>query len=313
MQRVRSLKPGGKIGVFAPGSPTRPERIVEGTNYLESLGYKVKIPLDPAKNYARVDGSFSSASVEERLEALTDLLQDDEVEVIIGARGAYGSAELLPKLDYGAIENSKKALVGFSDITVLVATIPQFSGLSAIHGPSFTKDIAEASISSEAASNVESLFRLLSDSSYRFSCQVLDLKAGTGEGELLAGNLTVLTTLLGTPWDVDYTDKVLVLEDTGEAPYRIHRMLMQLYLSGKLENLSALCLGNFSKCTAKFPPDIDTVFRRFVDEMLGEQDFPVVAGLPCGHEGKNVALPVGMLARVSAGKFEVLESPIEMP
>ena len=138
------------------------------------------------------------------------------------------------------------------------------------------------------------------------------LRDGSGQGRIIAGNLTVLTSLLGTPWDIDYDGAVLMLEEVGEAPFRIHRMLMQLKFGGKLNNLAALVFGRFSRCTAKHGPAVDEVIRRAVSDILDGPRYPVLAGLPFGHWGENVPLPVGCLAKVEGGKFETLESPIAM-
>ncbi len=311
MQLLRSLNAGSTIGVFAPGSPTHPGRVALGKKFLEAQGYSVSIPLDPAARYGKTGGSFSSESVEARVGALSILLDDPKVAVILAARGAYGTAEILPKLDFKKIAQARKAIVGYSDVTALVSIIPQLADIPAIHGPTLTKELAETSEHPHAAESAAALLKLLSDPDYRFRSTVSVMKKGDGEGRLLAGNLTVLTSLLGTPWEPDLTGKILVLEDAGEAPFRVHRMLTQLQHAGKFEQLAALCLGRFSKCEAKFPPTVEAMFDEFVSDRLKLHRFPVVAGLPVGHGGKNVPLPNGVRARVTGDQFEVLESPVE--
>jgi muramoyltetrapeptide carboxypeptidase len=307
--KIRALKTK-TFGVAALSSPTNPERVERGTRVLESMGFRVVMPVDPSKSYGQTGGGFVNSPTEERLKVLYDLLENPEVDAVLAARAAYGSAELLPRLDFGRIARAGKAIIGYSDMTNLVATIPRFAGICSVHGGMLSKEFAEDT--PEAEYSRTSLIRLLSDSDYRFSTAVTELKPGSkSEGELVVGNLTVLTALLGTPWSPDLAGKILVVEEIGEAPYRIHRMLMQLLLAGKLEKLAALCFGSMSKCESRFPPALAEMLETFVAEHLSGFDYPVVAGLPCGHEGRNEALPVGMKARVGQGQFAVIESPIE--
>lgn len=306
--RVRPLS-NRTVGVLALSSPANPERVERGRKWLESQGFRVVMPQDPSLSYGNTGGGFSNSSAKERLQVLYGLLEDPEVDVVISARAAYGSAELLPQLDFKRIAQAKKAIVGYSDLTNLVVTIPQYAGICSIHGSMLSKEFAEDS--AEAEYSRTSLLKLLSDPNYRFTGCVNEVRSGQGEGELVVANLAVLTTLLGTPWSPDLAGKILVLEEIGEAPYRIHRMLMQLQLSGKLAGLAALCFGSMTKCESKFPPTFTQMLESFVHEHLAGYNYPVVTGLPCGHEGRNEALPVGVRARVRQGEFAVIESPIE--
>ena len=310
MNLLKKLNPGDTIGIFAPGSPTRLELVEKGIKQLESEGFKVSIPLDPSKNYGRGDGSFSSASVEERLSALNALLDDDKVKVILSARGAYGTAEILPKLDFKKIALSKKAIIGYSDVTALVSIVPKLCNIPAIHGPTLTKEFAEASESKDALDSIKSLLSILRGESIAPLLGKF-LKNGAAEGPLLVGNLSVLCALLGTPFEPDFSNAVLVIEETGEAPYRIHRMLMQLKLAGKLESLAALAFARFSKCESKNIPSLETTITQFLAEQLKSLDYPVLAGLELGHNGINLALPCGVNARVEENQLRVVGKVVE--
>ena len=123
-------------------------------------------------------------------------------------------------------------------------------------------------------------------------------------------NLTMLLTLLGTPWDFDYQGAVLVLEDVGEAPYRVHRALTQLKLAGKFDKLGAIVFGRFAKCIAAQGPSVEDVFSLFARDIVGNAKFPIVSGLEVGHWGTNVPLALGCLAEVDGARFTVCESPI---
>ncbi len=130
----------------------------------------------------------------------------------------------------------------------------------------------------------------------------------SGQGPLLAGNLSVLTTLLGTPWDVDYSGAVLVVEEVGESPFRVERSLKHLALAGKFDSLAALVFGRFSRCEAAHGPAVDEVIERFAQFCPAK--FPVVSGLPVGHWGENQPLPLGCAAEVVNDCFRLLESPV---
>jgi muramoyltetrapeptide carboxypeptidase len=151
---------------------------------------------------------------------------------------------------------------------------------------------------------------MLTDPNFRQKLGGERLRVGRGEGPIIAGNLSVLVSLLGTPWDVDYAGAVLVLEEVGEPPYKLHRMFLQLAQAGKLDSLSALCLGRFHNCTGKHGPGTDDVFAMLVKDILKTTKYPVIKGLPIGHYGENQPLPVGCRAVVENDTLTVLESPL---
>lgn len=309
MELLRRLRAGATIGVLAPGSSSRPELVAGGVKQLESEGYQVSIPFDPSKNYGRTDG-FSSGTIKERLDALYTLLEDPEVLAIICARGAYGSMELLPHLDFGKVARARKAIIGYSDITALVSVIPRLSKIPAIHGPTLTKEFAEANKSQDALSSSKSLLSLLRGES------ILPIigkqkKNGHGQGRLIVGNLTVLCSLLGSPYEADFNKAILVVEDVGESPYRIHRLLMQLKLAGKLDSLAALVFGRFSCCTSKNPPSVEETIDGFIAEQLNSLYYPVLTGLDLGHGGINLPLPCGATATVENGQLTVVDKIVE--
>lgn len=249
------------------------------------------------------DGSFSSASTKDRLASLYTLLDDPKVSAILCARGAYGSAELLLELDFKKIAHSKKAIIGYSDVTALLAAIPKLSKVPAIHGATLTKEFAEASDSREAAQSAESVLSLLRGV-VPAPLKGQSLKMGAAQGELVVGNLTGPSSLLGTPFEPEFKNSVLVIEEAGEAPYRVHRLLMQLKLAGKLDSLAALVFGRFYNCTSKNLPSLETTVENFLSEQLNSLGYPVLAGLELGHGGINLALPCGVAARVGNSQLE---------
>ncbi|MFN8389763.1 MAG: LD-carboxypeptidase [Bdellovibrionota bacterium] len=311
LRKAIPLKSGDRIGLVATGSPLSSERLNLGVSTLEMLGFKPVLPFDPSKFYGRTDHGFAAESAAERSRAVASLLADHEVKALLAVRGAYGSLDVLPLLDFQAAARAKKLLIGCSDITALLAQWMDKASLAAIHGATLGSSFADYATDGAAKESVDLLIRMITEPDFRLSAPVQALRAGNSRGALFAGNLTMLLTLLGTPWDVDYTDRILVVEDVGESPYRIHRAFVQLKLAGKLDRLRGLVFGRFAKCEAKHGPGIDDVFQMVAKELLNGTTYPIVKGLEAGHWGKNIPLPLGIEAEIDGETFRVLNSPIE--
>ena len=310
--RARVLRPGGCIGVVPPGSPLSPERFAAGIAEIERRGFSVRCPLDPSEFYGRYDHGFASASPQARADALMALVADDEVDTILAVRGAYGTLDILPLLDYERIGAARKIITGCSDVTALLLQCAARSKIPAIHGPTLGSSFADSSAQAEAKESVDALIAVLQDPDYRVEQTCAVLRPGSARGPVIAGNLTMLITLLGTPWDVDYSGAILVIEDVGEAPYRIHRAMVQLKLAGKLSSLGGLVFGRFARCSAAQGPTVEEVFQMVVRDMVEGTDYPVFAGLESGHYGKNVPLSIGCDAKLEDGVFMCIESPLEL-
>lgn len=299
------------IGVVAFGSPLSDERCGLGVAELQRLGYQVRMPLSPSLYYGRLENGFANGSVDERLNAFESLLQDPEVKLILSARGGYGVLELFERIDWKLVQKANKPIVGLSDTTVLLLQGPSRLGIPMIHGPSLGDAFADAQTSSEARASVDSLQRLLHQRPWSFSAKLTPVRRDSatqksGRGWLLAGNLTMLCAVLGTPWDISYDGAVLVVEDVGESPFKVHRHLMQLYLAGKFTALQGLVFGRFSKCSAPQGPSVDEVFEMFANSVLRSQNFPILKGLAVGHWGENQALPLGADVRLVDETFSVV-------
>ncbi len=310
MKRGAALAAGKKVGIFAPGSPASPQRFEKGCAALRKLGFEIKVPLDPSAYYGKYDFGFASESVQARVAALHDLLADDEVAVIIAARGAYGTLELLPFIDFDLVGRSLKPIVGYSDVSTLLLPVYEAANAPAIHGPTVSKEFAEYFENDDSKQSVDRLMAMLCDPGFRFEQNAKELRRGTSAGKVVASNLTALTTLLGTPWEASLDDSILFVEDIGEAPFRIQRCFEQLRLAGKLKKLQGLVLGRFDRCEAKHGPSVEDVFSWLVNEILRETDFPVITGFPFGHNGLNIPLPLGAEAQIDSGTVRLLSSPV---
>lgn len=310
-KKLQPLRSSDTIGVFATSSALAPARLTLGLEALKNAGYAVELPLDPSVYYGKSDHGFACESPERRAQAFNQLVSSDRSRVLLAARGAYGTLDVLPLIDFEALGRSGKAVIGCSDVTALLLQVVARSGLPAIHGATLGSSFADFESDQAANESVMMLLRLLTDPEYRIVERGVAIRGGCSRGKLLGGNLTMLLTLLGTAWDVDYSGAILFVEDVGEAPYRIHRAFTQLKLAGKLENLAGLIFGRFAKCESTNGPSMDEVFSLIVRDLLPRGSvYPVVKGLEFGHWGKNVPLPLGCLAEINGDTLTLLESPI---
>lgn len=310
MKKLTALADGSTIGLLVTGSALSPERWEKGLRTLEKLGFKWKSPIDPTAAYGKNDHGFASASAMDRTKALYELLQDSSVGALLAVRGAYGSLDILPRLDMEHVRASGKTLIGFSDVSVLLQQFAFRAQIPAIHGAVLGSSFADYESDESAKESVSLLFRLLQDPSYRFSQSLTPVREGHARGRLIVSNLTMLLSLLGTPWDIDFQGAILVLEEVGDAPFRVHRALTQLKLAGKFDKIAGVIFARFSKCVAPHGPTIEDVFQLFAKEMTANSKFPILSGLELGHWGMNVPLPIGCLAEIDGARFAVAESPL---
>jgi muramoyltetrapeptide carboxypeptidase len=310
MMQAKQVIHGSIIGTIATGSPVSPERYALGVGELENRGYKVKSPIDPCLFYGKYDHGYANGSAVDRARALDELVQDDNISAVITARGGYGTLDILPHVNFDQLKAQRKLIVGCSDATALLVQCVVRASLPAIHGPVIASSFADSAKDEASRRSVDALLSMLSDPTYRFSVSCEGLRAGQGEGAIMGGNLSMLAALLGTPWDFDYRGVVLVLEEVGEAPFRVHRMLTQLKYAGKLESLSALVFGRFARCTAVHGPGVMEVIKDFVSDILAGSKYPVLAGFEFGHWGESQPVPLGCRALVRDGIFSLLESPV---
>lgn len=299
------IQKGETIGVLALSSPVEPGRFETGANYLKSLGFSLNIKLQPSKEYGKTNFLFSSDSARARAEALHELLSDKEVKVIISARGGYGAAEVLPYIDFDLVAKYPKTLVGFSDTTALLGAFAQ-RGAKPIHGPSLESAFSKYATSQAAKTSAQALVGLLTGAVpnpfANISLSPL-FNARNFKGEIVGGNLCVLTALIGGPYIPILDQKILFLEETGERPYRIHRALLQLKQAGLMSGLAGVLLGSFNNCT--HPKGEGATLVDVFKDIFSDCSFPVYSGLPSGHEEMNLAIPFGVPVSVVDNKLEL--------
>ena len=305
MTQPKVLKPGDTIAVVAPAGPMISRGFFDGgIAALERMGFRTNFDDRIFKSYRYLSGSDT-----DRADELKRAITDPSVQAIIALRGGYGCARLIPLLDENIIKENCKIFIGFSDLTTLHLFFNK-CGWITFHGPMAANE-ALAEISAEREKHT---FSLLTDPGYRPAFrfpQIESLHPGSAEGILTGGCLSLVAASLGTPYEIQTEGKILFLEDTGEPPYRIDRMITHLRLAGKLDSVSGILLGNFSDCGATAGDySIDDVLR----DVLSGLDIPILANFPAGHIRDNWTLPLGVKARIDADERELhfLEPAIGM-
>jgi muramoyltetrapeptide carboxypeptidase len=312
--KPRPLKPGATIGVITPATPTTdPDRLAMAERALKFFGFQVKI----GKNVGRRAGYFGS-SPEERLDDLHAMFRDAEVDAVFALRGGYGAQHLLDRINYALLREHPKIFLGYSDITALHLAINKHAGLVTFHGPNL---LSEFSAYTQAhfrralfsAKPLGVLTNPPETNQIRPQHPLRTIRSGSATAPLIGGNLTLISTLMGTPYEIDCRGKILLLEDIGEEPYRIDRMLTQLRLAGKFKDAAGIIVGECVDCgPSDFKPSLGSNFSlgEVLDAMLKPLNVPVFYGLTFGHTDDQLTLPLGVLATMNAdqGTLEIKES-----
>lgn len=281
---IPALPPGATLGVIAPAGAPRPGTLEQVPALLAAHGFKAR--LFPGCGGPPCLG-FLAADDDRRLADLHAAFADPEVDAVLALRGGYGCARLLDRIDTALLQTHPKLLIGYSDITALHA-LRDTLGLPGLHAPMPASDLLHA----QADADARELFAGLR-AGWRAGRVIAPaglpphaLSQGErAQGRLIGGNLAVLTALVGTPWALGTRDAILFIEDVGEDPYRVDRLLVQLRLSGALAAAAGFLVGSFSDAEAP-----DAVLADYL-RPLGK---PILAGWPSGHCRPNVALPLGL-------------------
>ena len=288
--KPRALKRGDKVGVLAPASSFNREAFERGCNRLQEMGYE---PVYSPQIFAR--DIYFAGNAERRLQELTGLLRRDDIAALICVRGGYGSNYLLEKLDFELFKRHPRIVVGCSDITSLLTAITDRTGLVTFHGPMIAKDIGEGTFEISSWTNA-----LNGAGTWEVPTQEVEvLRAGHAQGRLYGGCLSMLVASLGTPFEIETAGTILFMEDIGEKPFRIDRMLMHLHLAGKLNEVRGFVFGEMLDC---LPPAGESyTLQEVILRVLQPYTVPVVFGLKSGHvSNNNITLPLGVEAELSA-------------
>lgn len=289
------LRCGDLIAVTAPAGPVEPTSVEAGIAYLESRGYRVR----RGDNLHRRHG-YLAGTDDDRLSEFNAMLADPEPAAIWFARGGYGSGRIVERLDFEPLVRAPKALIGYSDLTVVQAAAWRRHRLVTYYGPM----IADLGVSGRF--DEPSLWESLAgggEISHTLG-QSTVLRPGRGEGPLIGGCLSLLVSLIGTPWDLPTDGAILFWEEVNEEPFRIDRMLGHLRHAGKLERLRGMVVGSLVGCEGGKGAGADAADTLGIDEILRTHlqgtDYPVILDVPAGHADAKLTLPLGRPARLQS-------------
>lgn len=306
--KPKRLKVGDTIGLIAPAGRISTEQLQSSIAKVEGLGFKTHVG-----QYALAERGYLAGTDANRAADVNAMFADDRVDAILCLRGGYGCNRILGLLDYDLIRQNPKALIGYSDITALCLALYEKCRLVSFHGPVGISTWNDFSVDSlKAVLMGTDLPTFSNHSTLNPSPEVVQTyRNGTADGILLGGNLTVLTSLIGSSFLPDFTDKLLFLEEVEESPYKVDRMLMQLKLAGILDKIGGLIWGTCSNCVYK-EGEISLSIEEVLADYFTPLQIPVYAGTQIGHISNKFTLPIGIQARMDAtnGTISLLESAV---
>lgn len=300
---LKPLKIGDTIGIVNPSFKNSKDvkEYQYMIDFLESRGYHVLL----GKSYYAKCGYLAGPD-ELRASDINEMFRNKDVKAIICMRGGYGASRIIDRLDWDLIKENPKILAGYSDITVLVNNLYKIGGFPSFHGltGSYLGDPEKDKLS------IEDFFNKLTNN-YKdklLSYPGVELKAlteGIAEGVLVGGNLSLIDTLNGTPYEVDFTDKIVFIEDVGEDPYRIDRYFSALRLRGMLDKAKGYIIGYFTDCEPSGSHKDDQTIMDILNDYLVPLNKPIIYNFPCGHDMPFVTLPIGVKVKMDTYKKEI--------
>lgn len=292
--KPKRLTVGARIGIVNPAYWLETERQQRAVGVFEDLGYELVL----GKSTGLIKNQYAG-SPEERAADIFDMFADPSIDAIICARGGYGSNRVLPLLDYDVIRENPKIFIGYSDITGLLSSIAQRSGLITFHGPMLTTFGAKT-----VQYNLDRFQQILSGQhgiqiKSSEACQARTLKTGVTRGPLWGGNLSLVIERLGTDDQLDTRGAILFLEEVDEKLYAFDRMMLHLKNSGSLDHINGLVLGEMLEMS-----DSKVPFGKNIDEIVldvcSDLDIPIISNFPCGHGDFQATLPVSHEVELNA-------------
>ena len=305
------LKTGDVIGIISPASSTQdPKKIENGVQYLEKNGYRVEI----GKNVGKTNG-YLAGTDQERAEDLNLMYINKNIKAIICLRGGYCASRILDKLNYKIIRNNPKIFVGFSEITALQMAILQKAGLITFAGPMLAPDFAD----NVSTYTEEFFWRIITSNKkmgrlkYTDNGKLTAITKGSSSGRILGGNLSVLSALIGTVYFPYMKEKILMLEDINELPYKVDRMLNQMKMIKVFKQLRGVILGRFVGCYEHDPMKKTLTLGEVMEDYLSHLKIPVLYAFPHGHIKDKVTVPLGLKVKINSkqGFIDYTESAVK--
>ncbi|MEI9934029.1 MAG: LD-carboxypeptidase [Ferruginibacter sp.] len=295
------LKKGDTIGITCPAGYLEKEKAQTCIETLQQWGFEVMV----GKTLGSSSDNYFSGTDEQRLNELQAMLDDESIKAIICGRGGYGVGRIIDAIDFTKFKRNPKWIIGFSDITVLHCHLNSKVKVASLHAP-----MVSAFNHGESNEYIQALHKAIIGKKIKYASEVHPFnKTGSTTGELVGGNLALLTHLIGTPSDINTKNKILFVEDIGEYIYAIDRMFYQLKRSGKLDQLAGLIIGGFSEIKDTIRPFGKTVYEA-INDIVKEYDYPICFNFPVSHEKENCALKVGVVHQLKISSKTVLLSEI---
>ena len=285
------IKPGDKIAIIAPAGPVDPPDIQPAIDLLGKEGYEI-VP-SPHLFYKH---GYLAGTDDARLEDLHAVFNDKSIKAVLCARGGYGTLRILDKIDYNLIRDNPKIILGYSDITALLLAIYKETGLVTFHGP-VARDLCDNN-----NRNLESFINSVSGQ-WQLEIDLSDgavLTHGIASGPVLGGNLSLVAHMMGTPFMPAVKNSILFIEEKGESPYRVDRLLTHLRLGGLFKKIAGLLIGSFIECGEM--EEINEIFS----DLTVSGGVPVFNGFPVGHGVDNVVVPIGLDAELDTFNMKLI-------
>ena len=296
----KQLKKGDTVGIICPSSAIPSDKIEKVKSCVENIGYKTKL----ADNLDKVFAGYMAGDGDERAKWVNKMFADPEVDAIFCVRGGDGSSRLMPYLDYEIIKANPKIFVGYSDVTNIHMALNQICGMVSFHGPMISSNMIDGLTDEESTSffdtiNAESDFDYQNPKGY----EIKKLKRGKAIGNLVGGNLSLLSASIGTPFEVESEDNILFIEEVCEPMSKIEKWIFHLRNAGKLDKCRGIVLGQFTKVENAEEASYDE--NEVTLAALRNLDIPVVCNVQSGHGKPMMTLPLGTLCTLDADEGRI--------
>jgi muramoyltetrapeptide carboxypeptidase len=305
----KRLNRGDTIGIISPSSPLEISEIENGIRFFNELGYDILEGEHIYEKYGYLAGSDF-----DRAQDLNNMFKNKDVDMILCIRGGYGANRILSYIDFDLIKKNPKIFIGFSDITSLLNTLYKKCGLITFQGPMLCSLFDDLTLESFKQSLVLGSKPYTINNTENKSGEKLNINGigGEAKGRLMGGNLSLICSLMGTPYDIDFNDNIIFIEDVGEEPYKIDRMLTSLELSGKLKDASGFIIGQFTNCCLPHYERSLTLEQIIKDKILSLNK-PAIVNFQSGHSYPKITLPIGADVKINGdtGDISILEGVVE--
>jgi muramoyltetrapeptide carboxypeptidase len=308
----KKLQKGDTIGLVTPGGPIKERQLTETIKKLNELGFKTFHTDNVLAEY----GYFAGTD-EQRADDLMHLFKNPDVDAILAIRGGYGAIRILDLLDYEIIRQNPKALIGYSDVTALLCSIYEKTGLVTFHGPVGISTFNEFSLNSLEKVLIKPKRR------YKYPYQrevktdenseydLYTINKGKAKGILIGGNLSVIDSMIGSKFEPDFNDKIVYLEEVHEKTYKVDKMLVHLLQATNIKEASGIVFGIFTGCNKGDTPKL--TLKEAISALFKPLGIPVSYGFPFGHIATKITLPTGVRAKFNATKnrLKLLEKAVD--